>query len=79
MKVTGRAACKIPGIQPALVRIPEVWTPIVTRGESAGFSQRRIFSSSPTGSVTQPAVGIPMLICRKIALLARVCGPCCRR
>jgi hypothetical protein len=43
-------------------------TPIVIRGEAAGLSQRRISSSSLTGNVTQPAVGVPMLMCRKMAL-----------
>jgi hypothetical protein len=47
---------------------PDASTPIVIRGEAAGLSQRRISSSSLTGNVTQPAVGVPMLMCRKIAL-----------
>jgi hypothetical protein len=40
----------------------------VIRGDAAGFSQRRISSNSPIGNVTQPAVGVPMFRCRKIAL-----------
>jgi hypothetical protein len=47
---------------------PPALTPIVIRGDAAGLSQRRISSSSPAGNVTQPAVGVPMLMCRKIAL-----------
>ena len=47
---------------------PQAVTPIVMRGDAAGLSHRRISSSSPTGNVTQPAVGVPMLMCRKMAL-----------
>ncbi len=41
--------------------------PITTSGSSAGFSQRRTSSSSPSGRETQPSVAYPSVACRKIA------------
>ena len=52
-----------PPVYPLMLAVPiAIW------GDAAGSSQRRISSSSPPGSATQPAVGMPTFTCRKIAL-----------